>query len=58
MGLNWGFGDGQAGPCMGRYTGGAWHGAWVDDVVGGWYNCSCILPGLVRLDLGIGVGLV
>ena len=29
MGLKWGFGDRQAGPCMGRCMGGAWHGAWV-----------------------------
>ena len=41
------------------------HGVWwVGDVVwcglvfGGWGNCSCILPGLVRLDLGVGRGLV
>ena len=40
MGLNWGFGDGQAGPCMGRCMGGAWHGAWVDDVVGGGINVT------------------
>ena len=28
MGLNWGFGDGQAGLCMGRCMGGAWDDAW------------------------------
>ena len=33
VGLKWGFGDGQAGPCMGRCMGGAWCGAWVVPVV-------------------------
>ena len=33
--LKWGFGDGYDGPCMGRCMGGAKHGAWMDDVVGG-----------------------
>ena len=43
----------------------AWCMAWcmVGDVVGvgavwwGWGYCMCVLPGLVRLDLGVGVGL-
>ena len=44
---------------------GAWHGVWVHsggDVKmmwwWGWEKCSGILPGLVRLDLGMGGGLV
>ena len=43
---------------------GAWHGAWVDgggDVEmmwWGWRECMGILPGLVRLDFGIGGVLV
>ena len=40
---------------MGGWVGGG--GGDVDDVVWGWENCMCILPGLVRLDLGVGVGL-
>ena len=31
---------------------GAWVGAWV--VHGIWWWVSCVLPGLVRLDLGVG----
>ena len=48
---------------MGRCMGGAWVGAWVyggawlGDVVWGWGICMCVLPGLVRLDLGVGGGL-
>ena len=37
MGLKWGFGDGQAGPCMGRCMGGAWVGAWHGAWVGAWH---------------------
>ena len=39
---------------------GAWCGAWVvDDVmVGGGIKGTCILPGLVMLDLSIGSNLV
>ena len=34
-------------------------GAWLGDVVlWGWEKCSGILPELVRLDFGIGGGLV
>ena len=29
VGLNWGFGDGQAAPCMGRCMGWCTGGAWV-----------------------------
>ena len=45
MESNWGFGDGQVGPCMGRCM------AWC---MGG----CCILPVLARLNLDIGGGLV
>ena len=37
MGLKWGFGDGQAGPCMGLCMGRCMGGAWVHgggDVLG------------------------
>ena len=55
--------DGQAGPCMGRCLGQcmAWcmgGGGDVDDVVVGGGINVVILPGLVRLDLGIGRGQV
>ena len=56
--------DGQAGPCMGRcmcencciiYRKLPFSG---DDVWWGWAKkCMCILPGLVRMDLGLGEGL-
>ena len=48
-GSDLGYGDGQAGRCMGG------------DVVimcdGGGEKCMCVLPGLVRLDFGLGEGL-
>ena len=63
MGLNWDFGDGQAGPCMGPCMGCAWHGAGVVVVVVvvvvvGVDFCLGIIPELVRLDSSIGGGLV
>ena len=44
LGLNWGFGEGQAGPCMGRLM--------------AWCMVHGIVPGLMRLKLSIGGGLV
>ena len=50
--------------CMGSAWHGAWCGVWVHDGGGegmiwwGRVKCRGILPGLLRLDLGIGVGLV
>ena len=35
MGLDWEYGDGQAGPCMG----GAWHGAYIFDILSN-FNCN------------------
>ena len=39
--------------CMGGGCGGG-----VDDEIGGWEKSLGLLPGLVRLDLSIGGGLV
>ena len=39
---------------MGRCMGGAWV---YGGVLWGWGKCMCILPGLVRLELGVGGGL-
>ena len=41
--------------CMVAWVGG--DGGVLDDVVWGWSKCMCVLPGLVRLDLGVGGGL-
>ena len=41
--------------CMVVWVGG--DGGVLDGVVWGWSNCMCVLPGLVRLDLGVGAGL-
>ena len=49
MGSDWG---------LGRRANWAVHGL-VHGVMrcGGWDNCICILPGLMRLDFGVGGGL-
>ena len=42
MGLDWRFGEGQAGLYMGLCMGGAWHGAWV--VVWWWLEKIAWVP--------------
>ena len=60
---------GKLGRAWHRCMGGAWlvHGcAWVHGDGGAWMlcillgfgKCMCVLPGLVKLDLGVGGGLV
>ena len=48
----------QAGPCMGWCMGWCMGDGVGDVVLRGWGKCSCILLGLVRLDFGVGRGLV
>ena len=54
VGLKWGFGDGQAGPCMGRCMGGAWCGAWGGGAWGGgaWVWCMGLVHGIGEVGLG------
>ena len=50
MGLKWGWGDRQAGPCMCQCMGGSWVGAWV--VVMLWF----FLMQCHTTWIGVGVG--